>query len=147
MAGTVPKHWYTHAVQAAAGNHALLSLWGRNAWLLLTDLDELFSTRVRSSVVDMLREPDGCLLHGRRKNNRRSPPEQVHLELIDVFCASCPTDSNSELELLMGHESLAVLRHWTIRCALCCGVMCRLRHTSAQGSGAHNSFHSVEVPG
>ena len=104
-------------LQAPAGNHALLSLWGRNAWLLLTDLDELFATGGLSSVVEMLREPDGCLLHGRSTRDwfTSGRPEQIHVALIDVYCATCPIDGHGERKLLLSNESLTVMRHWTVR--------------------------------
>ena len=104
--------------QAATANHALLAMWGRNAWLLLTDLDELLSTRVPSSVVDMLKEPDGCLLNGRRKHDWwKGPPEQVHLDLVDVYCPTCGSDTYSEADALTSNDALSVLQRWTVRYA------------------------------
>ena len=46
--------------QGVIHNHALLALWQRNAWLFLTDLDELLATPVPATVQSLL-APGGCL--------------------------------------------------------------------------------------
>ena len=96
-------------------------MWGRNAWLLLTDLDELFSSRVPASVTDMLRDEDGCLLNGPHNHIwLQGRPEQVYIGLFDVYCAMCGSSSYAETQALANDESVDVLRQWTIRCAYVC---------------------------
>lgn len=51
------RHTYD---QGMVHNHALLALWQRNAWLFVTDLDELFATPVPATVQSLL-APGGCL--------------------------------------------------------------------------------------
>ena len=117
----IPTNHACVFVQAVEANHALLAMWGRNAWLLLTDLDELFSTRVPSSVGRMLRQPDGCLLHGQKAHEWwEGAPEQVHLDLVDVYCATCPPGVRGEANVLARNAAVDVLEHWTVRYVYTC---------------------------
>lgn len=75
---------------------------------MLTDTDELFSTRVPTTVTDMLKEPDGCLVHG----HNQVVAEQWHLSLVDIYCPTCDTETH-----VLGNDgTLEVLQRWTVRC-------------------------------
>ena len=72
------------------------------------------------SVARMLTQPDGCLLHGQRNQESlegsKESPQQVHLDLVDVYCYACVSDMQAGASVLNHNEALDVLQHWTARC-------------------------------
>lgn len=65
--------------QAVVFNHALLALWGRGAYVFLTDVDELLVTVQPSSLPALL---SGCFQWG----------DHITLPEYDTLCQGCVGD-------------------------------------------------------
>ncbi len=69
----------TTPTQGVVFNHALLALWGRGAYVFMTDMDELLVTTYPSSVQGLL---TGCFSMG----------DHITLEEYDTLCVDCLSD-------------------------------------------------------
>lgn len=74
-------------VQAVIFNHALLALWGKGAYVFLTDLDELLVSVQPTSLASLLA---GCFRWG----------DHITLTEYDTLCGECVGDDGQVRALL-----------------------------------------------